>query len=72
MLNENISNPYLIQYCRIFNIKPGEEINTTEYLFWIDDMHDRFHKEYYQREVFLTSPESKEYAKEFVKWLKQK
>ena len=41
---DNLKNPYVLAFCKAHNVKQGEEVKTTNYIFWIDKKHDDFRK----------------------------
>lgn len=41
---DNLKNPYVLAFCKAHGVKQGEEIKTTDYMFWIDKKHDDFRK----------------------------
>lgn len=66
MINTNIQNPYVIEYCRIRGIGQGEEISNIDYIIWIDNQHSKFQHKHYGQEIFGYD---EEYKREFMKYL---
>lgn len=74
MINENIKNPYLIEYCRIKGIKQGGEIKTVDYTSWIIEIQDYYNKKMFGTTEFfmcgLPKAEQEKYTTDFMSFLK--
>lgn len=41
---DNLKNPYILAFCKVHDVKQGEEVKNINYMFWIDKKHDSFRK----------------------------
>lgn len=74
MINENIKNPYLIEYCRIKGIKQGGEIKMVDYTSWIIEIQDYYNKKMFGTTEFFiynaSKAEQEKYIADFMSFLK--
>lgn len=64
---KNIKNPYLLAYMDVHNIRDGEDIKNTNYMFWIDKKHNEYRKlKGLPEHIELNNNEVKEFV-EFIR-----